>query len=101
MASSIMNHPVFISEKLAIITCSGEVTSRAIRNYMLKNWNVLSQGLDNSSILIMAGVHVKPQTFPNSSRRCGLYVSTGGPGPLVAYADKGAIRELIGFSACV
>ena len=57
MASSIMNHPVFISEKLAIITCSGEVTSRAIRNYMLKNWNVLSQGLDNSSILIMAGVH--------------------------------------------
>ena len=57
MDPSTFNHPVFISEKITIITCSGEVTSRAIRNYMLKNWVILSQGLDNSTILIMAGVH--------------------------------------------
>ena len=47
-------------------------------------------------------VLLKPQTSHfTPSRRCGLYVSTGGLGPLVAYANKGAIRELIRFSACV
>ena len=48
---------IFKTEKLSIITCVREVTSRSIRSYMLKNWNVLTQDMMDATILIMAGVH--------------------------------------------
>ena len=61
MATKIVEDPIFKTDKLSIITCVREVTSRSIRSYMLKNWKVLTQGMMDATILIMAGVHGNEQ----------------------------------------
>lgn len=45
-------------EKLAIFTSSREVNEYVIRKFFLARWDFLSQGLDNGTILFLAGVHV-------------------------------------------
>ena len=56
MAAS-FSQGVIRAEKLAIFTSSQEVDERQIREFFLERWDFLSQGLDNGTILFLAGVH--------------------------------------------
>ena len=56
MASS-FNQGVIRAEKLAIFTSSKEVDEFQIREFFLQRWDLLSQGLDNGTMLFLAGVH--------------------------------------------
>ena len=56
MASS-FNQGVIRAEKLAIFTSSKEVDEFQIRESFLQRWDLLSQGLDNGTMLFLAGVH--------------------------------------------
>ena len=44
-------------EKLAIFSSSKEVDEFQIREFFLERWDFLSQGLDNGTMLFLAGVH--------------------------------------------
>ena len=48
-----------VIEKLAVITFDDEVNEMAFRRYLKKNWESLTLGLKNSTILLMAGIHGK------------------------------------------
>ena len=56
MASSI-EHPIVHADKLAVFTCNDEIDERQIRFYFIDNWKSLTLGMDNSTILFIAGVH--------------------------------------------
>ena len=46
-----------VIEKSAVITFDNEVDEMAFRRYMKNNWENLTLGLKNSTILFLAGVH--------------------------------------------
>ena len=48
-----------VIEKLAVVTFDDEVNEMAFRRYLKKNWESLTLGLKNSTILLMAGIHGK------------------------------------------
>lgn len=56
MAAS-FSQGVIRAEKLAIFTSSKEVDEFQIREFFLERWDFLSQGLDNGTMLFLAGVH--------------------------------------------
>ena len=56
MASNI-EHRIVHADKLAVFTCNDEIDERQIRFYVIHNWETLTQGMDNSTILFIAGVH--------------------------------------------
>ena len=56
MASSFSKGVIRV-EKLAIFTSSQEVDEFQIREFFLARWDFLSQGLDNGTMLFLAGVH--------------------------------------------
>ena len=56
MAASI-EHQIVHADKLAVFTCNDEIDERQIRFYVIENWKTLTQGMDNSTILFIAGVH--------------------------------------------
>ena len=45
------------AEKLAIFTSTEEITVREFREFLVEKWHILSAGLDNGTILFIAGVH--------------------------------------------
>ena len=48
-----------VIEKSAVITFDNEVAEMAFRRYMKNNWENLTLGLNDSTILFLAGVHGK------------------------------------------
>ena len=46
-----------VIEKGAVITFENEVDEMAFRRYLKNNWEKLTLGLNNSTILFLAGVH--------------------------------------------
>ena len=46
-----------VIEKSAVITFDNEVDEMAFRRYMKNNWENLTLGLNESTILFLAGVH--------------------------------------------
>ena len=46
-----------VIEKSAVITFDNEVAEMAFRRYMKNNWDNLTKGLNDSTILFLAGVH--------------------------------------------
>ena len=46
-----------VIEKSAVITFDDEVDEMAFRRYMKNNWENLTLGLNDSTILFLAGVH--------------------------------------------
>ena len=46
-----------VIEKSAVITFENEVDEMAFRRYMKDNWKKLTLGLNDSTILFLAGVH--------------------------------------------
>ena len=46
-----------VIEKSAVITFDNEVDEMAFRRYLKNNWENLTLGLKNSTILFLAGVH--------------------------------------------
>ena len=44
-------------EKLAIYSANAKINEREIRNYVIEKWEDISKGMNNASILFMAGVH--------------------------------------------
>ena len=56
MAASI-EHQIVHADKLAVFTCNDEIDERQIRFYVIDNWKTLTLGMDNSTILFLAGVH--------------------------------------------
>ena len=46
-----------VIEKSAVITFENEVAEVAFRRYMKYNWEKLTLGLNDSTILFLAGVH--------------------------------------------
>ena len=57
MASFKIDHPIVHADKLAVFTCNDEIDERQIRFYFIENWIRLTLGMDNSTILFIAGVH--------------------------------------------
>ena len=56
MAAS-FSQGVIRAEKLAIFTSREEVDEFQIREFFLEHWDFLSQGLDNGTLLFLAGLH--------------------------------------------
>ena len=48
-----------VIEKLSVITFNDEVNEMDFRRYLKKNWESLTLGLKNSTILLLAGIHGK------------------------------------------
>ena len=48
-----------VIEKLAVITFDDVVNEMAFRRYLKKNWESLTLGLKESTILLLAGIHGK------------------------------------------
>ena len=44
-------------EKLAIYSANGKINEREIRNYIIERWEEITKGMNDASILFMAGVH--------------------------------------------
>ena len=55
--ASYIEHKIVHADKLAVFTCNDEINELQIRYYVIKNWVTLTQGMDNSTILFIAGVH--------------------------------------------
>ena len=55
--ASYIEHKIIHADKLAVFTCNDEINELQIRYYVIKNWVTLTQGMDNSTILFIAGVH--------------------------------------------
>ena len=45
------------AEKLAVFMANALINEREIRNYVIDRWNYITKGMNNSTILFMAGVH--------------------------------------------
>ena len=48
-----------VIDKLSVITFNDEVNEMDFRRYLKKNWESLTLGLKNSTILLLAGIHGK------------------------------------------
>ena len=46
-----------VTEKLAVFTFDDEINEPSFRRYFVKNWNNLTVGMKNSTILFMGGSH--------------------------------------------
>ena len=77
-----IEHKIVHADKLAVFTCNDEIDERQIRFYVIDNWETLTQGMDNSTILFIAGVH-------------GL--ETGKLGPKIFSAMKNQVRQFFRF----
>ena len=55
--ASTIEHKIVHADKLAVFTCNDEINEWQIRYYVIDNWVTLTQGMDNSTILFIAGVH--------------------------------------------
>ena len=47
----------FKCDMRTILTCKHVVDEQKLRTYMTKNWETITKGLDNSTILFLCGVH--------------------------------------------
>ena len=52
-----IEHKIVHADKLAVFTCNDEINEWDIRYYVIDNWETLTQGMDSSTILFIAGVH--------------------------------------------
>ena len=59
MATYTIDHPIVHADKLAVFTCNNEINEINVRWYFIKNWKTLTLGMDNSTILFIAGIHGK------------------------------------------
>ena len=59
MATYKIDHPIVHADKLAVFTCNNEINEINIRYYFIKNWETLTLGMDNSTVLFIAGIHGK------------------------------------------
>ena len=59
MATFNIDHPIVLADKLAVFTCNNEINEVNVRWYFIKNWKTLTLGMDNSTILFIAGIHGK------------------------------------------
>ena len=59
MASYKIEHPKVHADKLAVFTSNDEINEIDVRCYFIKNWDTLTMGMDNSTILFIAGIHGK------------------------------------------
>ena len=59
MASLNIEHPIVHADKLAVFTCNNEINEINVRKYFIDNWKTLTLGMDNSTILFIAGIHGK------------------------------------------
>ena len=48
-------------ENLAIVSLKGQIAVREVRNYVIDHWHSMTKGMDNSTMLFMAGVHGSDQ----------------------------------------
>ena len=55
--ASYIEHKIVHADKLAVFTCNDEINEWDIRYYVIDNWETLTQGMDSSTILFIAGVH--------------------------------------------
>ena len=44
-------------EKFAIFSAYAEINEREVRNYLIENWRQITEGMNDSTILFMAGIH--------------------------------------------
>ena len=49
----------FVIEKNAVLLNKKEIQAREWRNYIINNWDTLTEHLENATILIIAGRHGK------------------------------------------
>ena len=49
------------AEKLAIFSAYAEVNEREVRNYLIEKWETITQGMNDSTMLFMAGIHGSDQ----------------------------------------
>lgn len=59
MATSNIDHPIVLADKLAVFTCNNEINEINVRKYFINNWKKLTLEMDNSTILFIAGIHGK------------------------------------------
>ena len=59
MATFNIDHPIVLADKLAVFTCNNEINERNVRMYFIDHWKKLTLGMDNSTILFIAGIHGK------------------------------------------
>ena len=59
MATFNIDHPIVLADKLAVFTCNNEINEINVRKYFINNWKKLTLGMDNSTILFIAGIHGK------------------------------------------
>ena len=62
MSAEYNKHRTFKCEKLSVFTCRDTETVQAkdLRLYIKKHWRKLFQGMTNSTVLIIGGVHGSP-----------------------------------------
>lgn len=54
---TVIEHKIIHADKLAIFTCNNEINEINIRKYVIKNWHTLTLGMENATILFIAGTH--------------------------------------------
>ena len=52
-----MDYPIIQSERLTIFTCNDLINEWNVRFYIINHWKSMTQGMDNSTILFISGVH--------------------------------------------
>ena len=59
MSAKYNEHRIFKCEKLSVFTCRDTETVQAtdLKRYIKKHWRTIFQGMTNSTILIVGGVH--------------------------------------------
>ena len=59
MSAEYNEHKTFKCEKLSVFTCRDTETVQApdLKRYIKKHWRTIFQGMTNSTILIVGGVH--------------------------------------------
>ena len=56
-----MESSLIHAEKLAIFSAYAEVNEREVRNYLIEKWETITQGMNDSTMLFMAGIHGSDQ----------------------------------------
>ena len=62
-----------VVEKSAVITFENEVAEMAFRRYFKNNWEKLTLGLNNSTILFLAGVHGSDSSLRLRFQSCDFH----------------------------
>ena len=52
-----IEHKTLQCDKLTIISAKNETNELKVQKYVIKNWNALTKGMENSTILFMGGAH--------------------------------------------